>query len=129
MPRQELWAVCQACDVGLAAFPPHSGNVNLEHLAGASNKPFDYLACGLALLVSDQPTWRALYVEPGYGLACRPDEAESIAAALRWYVEHPAERRAMGEAGRQRVLDEWNYDEQFAPVRRLLTRGFPVREN
>jgi len=85
-------------------------------LTGPSNKIFDYLACGMALLVPDGPDCQALCVGPGYGLTCRPDDAASIADALGWYLEHPAELRAMGERGRQQVLAEWNYETQFAPL-------------
>ena len=45
--------------------PLTSDDVNLRTMAGASNKPFDYLARGLALLVSDLAEWKALFVDPG----------------------------------------------------------------
>jgi glycosyltransferase involved in cell wall biosynthesis len=77
----------------------------------------------MALLVSDLPDWREFYVQPGYGLACDPEDPVSIATALRWYLEHPEETGAMGERGRQQVLQEWNYERQFQPVRDLLDHG------
>src|SRR5262249_53432977 len=97
MPRRELLRGSVAWDVGLALTPMDSTDLGLRTMAGASNKPFDYLACGLAVLVSDLPDWRRLYVEPGYGLACDPGDPASIAAALRWFLEHPGETQAMGE--------------------------------
>lgn len=118
--RAELFAVCCAGDVGLALMPLQSADANERAMTGASNKPFDYLACGLTLLVSDLSDWRALYVEPGYARACNPHDAASIAGALRWYWEHPAERRAMAEGGHARVVSEWNYETQFAPVWEFL---------
>ncbi len=118
--RRELFQYCRQCDAGLALMPKNSCNVNEQTMTGASNKPFDYLACGLALLVSDLPDWRAMYVEPGYGLACDPDNPESIAAALRWFLEHPKEAREMGEKGRERIIQEWNYEKQFQPVLQQL---------
>jgi glycosyltransferase involved in cell wall biosynthesis len=121
--RRELFERCRQCDVGLALMPLASSHFNERTMAGASNKPFDYLACGLAVLVSDLPDWRRLYVEPGYGLACDPGDPESIAAALRWFLEHPGETRAMGERGRRRIAAEWNYETQFAPVLRQMTDG------
>ena len=127
LPRHELWRLAGQGDVGLALMPLNNGNVNLRFLIGASNKPFDYLACGLALLVSDLRDWREMYVEPGYGLACNPDDAENIAAALHWFLEHPVEVRAMGERGRQRILEDWNYEKQFAPVVKHL--GVPTRSH
>lgn len=108
-------------DVGLALMPTRPTDSNLQYMAGASNKPFEYLASGMAVLVSDQPEWRTLYAEPGYGLACDPDDPASIAKALRWFWEHPAETRAMGERGRQRILAEWHYERRFAPVLARLT--------
>ena len=85
-------------------------------MVGASNKVFDYLASGLALLVSDLPEWKETYVEPGYGLACNPDDPQSIASALERFLKHPTEMREMGERGRQKILKEWNYEQQFMPV-------------
>jgi glycosyltransferase involved in cell wall biosynthesis len=114
--RAQLLGWCATADVGLALFPRESH----QPMAGASNKPFDYLACGLALVVSDLPDWKALFVEPGYALACDPEDPDAIAAALRQFLEQPARARALGEAGRQRIRSEWNYETQFTPVLDLL---------
>lgn len=121
--RERLLDLAASCDVGLALMPSNTQDVNEQTMVGASNKPFDYLACGLALLVADVPAWRAMYVAPGYGLACVPESAQSIATALRWFLDHPAECRRMGEAGRQQVLSDWHYEREFLPVvRRMLGR-------
>jgi glycosyltransferase involved in cell wall biosynthesis len=114
--RDELFVRCRQADVGLAFMPRTSRDINEQAMTGASNKPFDYLACGLALLVSDLPDWRAMYVEAGAGLACDPENADSIAAALQWCLDHPDRMRAMGENGRQRIIEKWNYETQFSPV-------------
>jgi glycosyltransferase involved in cell wall biosynthesis len=118
--REELMSVCRSHDAGLALMPSGSLDPNLRNMAGASNKPFDYLACGLALLVSELPEWVDMFVRPGYGLACDPTSATSLAAAISRFRENPEETRAMGERGRQRVVREWNYEHQFRPVRDRL---------
>ncbi len=120
VPRAELFARCREGDVGLAFMPKASRDINEQAMTGASNKPFDYLACGLALLVSDLPDWQAFYVEPGYALGCDPNSPESIAKGLQWFCEHADETRRMGERGRQRIWTEWNYERQFEPVLREL---------
>jgi len=122
--RRELLAWCARSDLGLALFTRET----TQPMAGASNKPFDYLACGLPLLVADLPDWQAMYVEPGYAKACDPADPASITAAVQWYLANPERLRAMGEAGRQRILDEWNYESQFAPVRYLLEEGIKCHE-
>jgi glycosyltransferase involved in cell wall biosynthesis len=120
VPRGKLLKLCQSCDVGLAFMPRNTANLNFHAMTGASNKPFDYLSCGLAALVSDLPDWREMFVRPSFGLACDPSDPASIADAIQRYYDAPAEMRAMGERGRQRVIDEWNYERQFRGVREIL---------
>jgi glycosyltransferase involved in cell wall biosynthesis len=117
--RGEMLNWCGRSDVGLALFAKQG----LQPMPGASNKPFDYLARGCALLVSDLPDWREMYVEPGCARACVPDDPESIAGAVRWFLEHPEQMRAMGETGRRRILEDWNYEAQFRPVWQALNGG------
>lgn len=114
--RKQILDFCISCDVGLSLLPRNSTNMTEQNMVGASNKPFDYLACGLALLVPDLADWLEMYVYPGYALACDPDDPRSIAEALNWFLEHPQEMRLMGEKGRRRVEEKWNYESQFSPV-------------
>lgn len=117
IPRREnLLRTAANFDVGLALMPKDSSDLNMRHMVGASNKPFDYMAAGLAILVSDLPDWTRLFCNNGFGRSCDPSNADSIAFALRWFLDHPTERRAMGETGRQKIRNEWNYDTGFAGV-------------
>ena len=114
--RPALYSLACTADIGLSLF----ARVFREPMAGASNKPFDYLACGLALIVPNTPEWTELYVNAGVARSADPESPESIAAAIQWFIDHPDETRAMRERGRQRILNEWNYETQFAPVKQLL---------
>jgi glycosyltransferase involved in cell wall biosynthesis len=114
--REALLDLASSCDVGLAFMPSRTTDPNEQTMVGASNKPFDYLACGLALLVTDVPAWRETYVTPGYGRACVPESSSSIASQLRWLLEHPEDRWRMGESGRERVQHDWHYEHEFLPV-------------
>jgi glycosyltransferase involved in cell wall biosynthesis len=114
--RSALLEQCGRFDIGLALFSQQQPEINQQTMAGASNKPFDYMARGLALLVTDLPDWRAMYVDEGFGLCCQPDSVESIVEALKWFWENRAERQAMALRGRQRILEAWNYEQQFHSV-------------
>lgn len=120
VPRASIWADLASADLGLALFPMSSGDRNLNRLAGASNKVFDYLAAGVPVLVPDSPEWVRLVVQPGYGRACDTNDAASVADAVAWFLDHREEGREMGEAGRRRIESEWNYETQFEPVLRIL---------
>jgi glycosyltransferase involved in cell wall biosynthesis len=121
--REELLAFGRECEVGLALMPKRGGDWNEQTMAGASNKPFDYMACGLGLIVSDLPDWRGLFVETGFGRACDPGDAESIANAVRWYLDHPEERAAVGARAQEKIFKDWNYEREFASVMQVMERG------
>jgi glycosyltransferase involved in cell wall biosynthesis len=119
----DLVAVAALADIGLALVPATGNDLNMRHMTGASNKPFDYMAAGLALLVTDLPEWCAMFVEPGYARACNPADPVSIAAALAWFLDHAHERQAMGGRGRARIEAEWNYEAAFALVMATLSKS------
>jgi glycosyltransferase involved in cell wall biosynthesis len=120
--RAETLLEAAQADVGLALMPVGSSDINMRHMAGASNKPFDYLAVGLMPLVSDLPDWRAMYVEPGFARACNPADPHSLADAFAWCVANPDAVRGMGERGRQMIEREWNYETAFALVVKLMAQ-------
>jgi glycosyltransferase involved in cell wall biosynthesis len=115
MTRADHLTRTASCDVGLSLFPLATDDPNESTMVGASNKAFEYLAQGLPLIVSDRPEWR-LFVEGGVARSCDPSTAASVAEACQWYIDRPDERLAMGERGRRRIVDEWNYEAMFQPV-------------
>jgi hypothetical protein len=121
--RAALLAHADGFDVGLALMPSQTADLNEQTMLGASNKPFDYLARGLALLVGDRPDWVETYVEAGVARGCRPVMGSDIAAALGEFAAQPADTRAMGERGRQRILADWNYERTFARVVDVMARA------
>jgi glycosyltransferase involved in cell wall biosynthesis len=126
LPHHELLGWCEKSHVGLALMPNETSDINMLHMIGASNKAFEYLACGMCLLVSDRPDWKSVFVDSGYGLACSPTDPNSIAAALSWFINHRNEMRLMGEAGRAKIAADWNYEKAFAPVLLLLNQDAGV---
>jgi glycosyltransferase involved in cell wall biosynthesis len=121
--RGEMLDLYASCDLGVALFPPGDGELNHRTMVGASNKPYELLACGTALLVSDDAHWRESFVDAGLALPCDPGDSRSLERTLRWAAEHRQELAAMGERGRKRALLEWNYDIAFAPVRDEIVGG------
>ena len=119
--RSNLLEAAASNHVGLAFMPLSTDDPNMAFMTGASNKAFDYMAAGLALLVSDKPDWRSMYVEPGFGLACDPANAGAVRAALTWFLDHPGARKEMAMRARRKIEEDWNYDTAFAPLLAALT--------
>lgn len=79
-------------DVGLMILM----NVPAFYNGTSPNKFFDYLACGLPVLIN-YPGWLAdLVVKEGCGLAVPPQNAPAFADALQRLADSPQERRDMG---------------------------------
>lgn len=116
VPRIEALRLARESDVGLALLPLSTSDPNEQTMVGASNKPFDYMACGLDLIVPDMPAWRAAFVEPGFARACDPQDAASIATAVQRFYDRRMERGARGAHAQAKILNEWNYETQFIPV-------------
>lgn len=121
--RAEVLQQARRCDVGLVLMPVRPRDVNMAAMVGASNKAFDYLACGMPVLTSDLPEWQSTFVAAGCGLGCNPDEPGSISSAIQWLFEHRDEARRMGARGYNRVIQEWHYQRQFGPVLEALNGG------
>lgn len=114
--RREMFAVASECHVGLSLFAKRFR----EPMVGASNKPFDYLACGLTLLVPDTDEWRLFFVEEGCAIACDSERVESIADSLKWCWENRDAFGAMHNRGYELLVTEWNYENQFQQIVDLL---------
>lgn len=121
--RDEMLAVTRSCDVGVSLMPMDSADANMRHMTGASQKPFEYMASGCALLVSDLPDWVAMFVTCGFGLSCDPRSPASIAAAIRRLSDDTQGTRQMGERGRRAILDRLHYEKCFDPVLTAIRRA------
>jgi hypothetical protein len=113
-------ATAAESDVGVAFFSAHPKNINHSHVLGASNKIFDYLAGGIAVLCSESQDWHGPIV-PAFGRACDPASSASIAGALRAFEARDPDPRELGMAGRAQLVTDWHHERAFAPVIEALT--------
>lgn len=75
-------------------------------------KLFEYMSAGLPVIASNFPRWSEIVMGSGCGLLVDPEDPGSIADAMQWVLDHPDEAQAMGERGRQAVLDLYNWDRE-----------------
>ena len=122
----ELREQIKGMHVGWNCYKNESNDLNLQHLAGASNKSFDYLSSGLALIVNDSPEWIEMFETPGYARSTNSHCPDSIANTLRWLYENPSLVSEMGQKGRDRIITDWNYEKQFETV--LTEMGLSARK-
>jgi glycosyltransferase involved in cell wall biosynthesis len=101
-------------DVGHGLYEP--SHVNNVHIATASNKIMEYMACGVPVLVSDRPGLRDLVQNHRCGVCADESSPEAIAAAVNALLRHREQAADMGKAGRHAFETVFCYERQFAPV-------------
>lgn len=84
------------------------------------------MACGAAGICTDVASLPEVVEHGQTGLVVPPNDPLALRAALRWILAHPQERAAMGERGRQRVLDRFSWDAVVSACLRIY--GVPVEE-
>ena len=68
------------------------------------------MACGIAAVCTDVASLPEVVAHGETGLVVPPNDPAALRAALRWMLDHPAERRRMGESGRARVIERFNWN-------------------
>ena len=121
--RADLLRTASSADVGLVLF----ANQFRDPMVGASNKPFDYLACGLPLLINGTPEWESFFGAERVSIGCDRENPDEIARAVLALRNDPERRRRMAETGRHLIATRWNYETQFQPVIELIEGVFQSR--
>lgn len=119
--HEDLLNLAAECHAGLALMPLITNDINMKYMVGASNKPFDYMAAGMFLIVSDLPEWREVYVSSGHSIACDPSSSVSLIDCFRWLMENRSKINEVGKLNREKIQDQWNFESLFKQVFTLLS--------
>jgi glycosyltransferase involved in cell wall biosynthesis len=94
-------------DVGLAL----EMNTSQNAMMAASNKLFSYLVSGLAIIATDTDGQKdILRALPGAGILCRMDDAESLAAAMKCYLDDADRLLQARVAARSAAENRFNWE-------------------
>ena len=72
-------------------------------------KLFEYMAAGMPVIASDFPVWREIVDDAGCGLLVDPRDPAAIAAAVNELMADEPRMRALGESGKQAVLNKYSW--------------------
>lgn len=114
--REALLLNAADADVGLALSPKEPTNINERYLVGASNKVFDYMAAGLAVLVGNDGPSAKCFAVPGFAQACDSTDPDSVVSTLGRLIENPEARRQMGQRARAKIETHWNFERAYTDV-------------
>ena len=86
---------------------------------GCSNAIMEYMACGLPVVCGEGGGNREVVVDGKTGFVIPPADPQALAQRIAYLRDHEAERRAMGDAGRQRIVEEFSLERMIAGFLRI----------
>lgn len=85
----------------------YGGTTRVPELLGQTL--LEGMACGIPGVCTDVASLPEVVEHGVTGLVVPPNDPLALNAALRWLRAHPRERVAMGQRGRQRILDRFSW--------------------
>ena len=78
---------------------------------GCSNAIMEYMACGLPVICSEGGGNREVVEDGKTGFVIAPADPRALAQRIAYLGNHEAERRAMGAAGRRRIMETFSLEQ------------------
>jgi glycosyltransferase involved in cell wall biosynthesis len=101
-PGLEVLPLVREADIGVLM-----SNEGL-HREGCSNAIMEYMSCALPVVCSAGGGNRELVLEGETGYLVASGDAAALARALTFLADHPETARRLGDAGRRRILGEFD---------------------
>ncbi|GBD39780.1 Spore coat protein SA [bacterium HR37] len=114
-PFEEVVQLYKKSSIGLVCLLPTA-----NYLESLPIKLFEYMAAGLPVVASNFPLW-AEFVE-GCGVLVNPEDPQDIANGVRKILSNPETLQKMGETGRRKFLETYNWEQEFPKLLELYAR-------
>ena len=105
MEPKNVYTHLTKADIGLVCLHPEP-----RYVVSLPVKLFEYMAVGLPVIASNFPLWKEIIEGNKCGLTVDPLDPKEIAQAIEYLLEHPEERKRMGENGRRAVEEKYNWE-------------------
>lgn len=113
--HSRVFSYLAAADVGLALLDPG------PYEYGVPTKMFEYMYSQIPVVASDTPANQA-YLPSDCGKIVPYDDPQAIATVLEGLSQYPTRRKSMGTAGRQKVENEYSWENEQHSLLELYDR-------
>jgi glycosyltransferase involved in cell wall biosynthesis len=86
---------------------------------GCSNAIMEYMACGLPVVCGEGGGNREVVEDGKTGFVIAPADPRALAQRIAYLRDHETERRAMGAAGRKRILETFSLERMVGSYGRI----------
>ncbi len=109
IPHREVAGLLAQSAVGMAVVD-YNRNSDWKNGTMGNTKIFEEMLAGLPVVCTDFVLWREFVDRYHCGICVDPQDADAIASAVWYLLDHPEEARQMGENGRRAVKEEFNWN-------------------
>ena len=121
VPYEEVPSILAAADVCVAPFDPDLHPLSRRRgFALDPLKVFEYLALGKPTITIRAENIEALFTDGEHLRLVTPGDAQDLADAIVWMMDHPAEAAAEAAKGRERVLSHHTWEAHAAHLASLF---------
>lgn len=104
-PLEKVYGVLNQADLGVSLLHPLE-----NHMTCLPVKTFEYMACGIPMIMSDFPVWKSAF--EGVALFADPLSVKNIAEVIDSAYENRDLLKQMGTAGYERVRREFSWENE-----------------
>lgn len=103
IPQKEVYRYMKMADIGIVNFLPMD-----NHIKALPNKPFEYMACNLPMIMSNFDFWKSFF--KGCFEPVDPANPKEIAQAIREVLRDEEKMNQMGSNGKKLVMDKYSWE-------------------
>lgn len=101
----QVFSYIRMADAGVVTFLPYP-----NHITTLATKPFEYMACGLPMVMSDFPYWREFFGDAA--LYCNPADPRDIAKCIGALLADHELGGAMGRQNLKLAREQYNWEKE-----------------
>lgn len=101
----EIFEYVKSANAGIITFLPYP-----NHVTTLATKPFEYMACGLPVVMSDFDYWKDFFEDNA--IYVNPTSKDSIAEGIKYLISNPELTKKMGEKNYQLATNEYNWQSE-----------------
>ncbi|KYH35136.1 spore coat protein SA [Clostridium tepidiprofundi DSM 19306] len=101
--QEDVYSYIKASDIGIINFLPVP-----NHVGALPNKVFEYMACGVPIIMSNFPYWKNEFGK--FGIMADPEEPVDIAEKIIYLINDYDKLNELGEIGRKEIEDKYSWE-------------------
>ena len=110
VPFPKVCEMYEQATMGVAVYH-YCNNMGGKEGNLANTKLFEFMNYGLPCICTDFKLWKQIVEqEEECGICVNPDNEEEFVKAIRFLIEHPEERKRMGENARRAAENSYNWE-------------------